>query len=225
MGRAVRHTPTPRMNMDRTSLVNKRDARAAAAAALGLEIVDAQPLAGGNVAELVERLRLSDGRSVVFKAATRWKRMLRRLGPSLAMAAGTLLAFPSSALGNVALTQISSDQFTNTTTVDGVAIYLRERALESARAWGVIRSRQTYETTGFALSSDRATTGLLGGGQAVADQIPGVRIDIWFGQPGRYRLGSVSKLVFLKEACQVTPYRGVRDSQPAGNLMIREPYG
>lgn len=58
MGRAVRHTPTPRMNMDRTSLVNKRDARAAAAAALGLEIVDAQPLAGGNVAELVERLRL-----------------------------------------------------------------------------------------------------------------------------------------------------------------------
>ena len=133
MGRAVRHTPTPRMNMDRTSLVNKRDARATAAAALGLEIVDAQPLAGGNVAELVERLRLSDGRSVVFKAATRWKGMLRRLGPLLAMAAGALLAFPSTALGNVALTQISSDQFTNTTAVDGVAIY---RAKELLRAQG-----------------------------------------------------------------------------------------
>jgi hypothetical protein len=73
MGRAVRLTPTARLNMERTSVGNKGDARAAAAAALGLEIVDAQALSGGNVAELVERLRLSDGRSVVFKAATRWK--------------------------------------------------------------------------------------------------------------------------------------------------------
>jgi len=39
------------------------------------------------------------------------------------MATAALLAFASTAFGNVALTQISSDPFTNATAVDGVAIY------------------------------------------------------------------------------------------------------
>src|SRR5260370_34692336 len=48
---------------------------------------------------------------------------MRRFGPALAVATGAFLALASTAFGNVALTQISSDPFTNATAVDGVAIY------------------------------------------------------------------------------------------------------
>ncbi|HEV2033836.1 MAG TPA: phosphotransferase [Candidatus Dormibacteraeota bacterium] len=51
----------------------REEARRAAAAALGSEVLEAHQLTGGNVSEVVERLRLTDGRSVVFKAATRWR--------------------------------------------------------------------------------------------------------------------------------------------------------
>src|SRR5712691_12317142 len=50
-------------------------------------------------------------------------KMMRRVGPAIALAAAALLALANTALGNVALTQISSDPFTNSTAVDGVAIY------------------------------------------------------------------------------------------------------
>jgi hypothetical protein len=49
--------------------------------------------------------------------------MMRRVGPALGLAVAGLLAFASSAFANAALTQISSDPFTNTTAVDGVAVY------------------------------------------------------------------------------------------------------
>jgi hypothetical protein len=48
---------------------------------------------------------------------------MRRIGTAVALAAGALLAFASTALGSVPLTQISSDPFTNTTALDGVAVY------------------------------------------------------------------------------------------------------
>src|SRR5258708_23946580 len=48
---------------------------------------------------------------------------MRRFGPALAVATGAFLALASTAFCNVALTQISSDPFTNATAVDGVAIY------------------------------------------------------------------------------------------------------
>ena len=48
---------------------------------------------------------------------------MRKFGPALAVATGALVALASTAFGNVALTQISSDPFTNSTAADGVAIY------------------------------------------------------------------------------------------------------
>src|SRR5260370_10139720 len=48
---------------------------------------------------------------------------MRRFGPALAVATGAFLALASTAFGNVALTQISSDPFTNAAAVDGVAVY------------------------------------------------------------------------------------------------------
>jgi len=49
--------------------------------------------------------------------------MMRGVGPALALAAGALLAFASSAFAGGALTQISSDPFTNATAADGVAVF------------------------------------------------------------------------------------------------------
>ena len=49
---------------------------------------------------------------------------MRRFGPAFALATGAVVALAATAsAGSVALTQISSDPYTNTTAADGVAIY------------------------------------------------------------------------------------------------------
>src|SRR5260370_14019961 len=49
--------------------------------------------------------------------------VIRRIGPAVALAAAGVLALANSVFASVALTQVSSDPFTNTTAIDGVAIY------------------------------------------------------------------------------------------------------
>jgi hypothetical protein len=49
--------------------------------------------------------------------------VIRRIGPAAALAAAGVLAMANSVFANVALTQISSDRFSNTTAVDGAAVY------------------------------------------------------------------------------------------------------
>lgn len=49
--------------------------------------------------------------------------VLRRIGPAVALAAAAALALANSVFASVALAQISSDPFSNTTAADGVAIY------------------------------------------------------------------------------------------------------
>ncbi len=49
--------------------------------------------------------------------------VIRRIGPAVALATAGVLALANSVFASVALTQVSSDPFTNTTAIDGVAIY------------------------------------------------------------------------------------------------------
>jgi len=62
---------------------------------------------------------------------------MRKFGPALAMATGALLAFASSAFaGGVMLKQISSDPFTNTTAIDGVAVFHKTQEEPDTFAFG-----------------------------------------------------------------------------------------
>jgi len=49
--------------------------------------------------------------------------MVRRIGSAIVLVAGAVLVLASTALGSTRLTQISSDPYTNTTAIDGVAVY------------------------------------------------------------------------------------------------------
>ena len=63
--------------------------------------------------------------------------MIRRVGPPFALAAGALVALVSTAFaGGVMLKQISSDPFTNTTAVDGVAVFHKTQEEPDTFAFG-----------------------------------------------------------------------------------------
>ncbi len=63
--------------------------------------------------------------------------MMRRVGPAFALATGALIALVSTAFaGGVMLKQISSDPFTNTTAVDGVAVYHQTQEEPDTFAFG-----------------------------------------------------------------------------------------
>ena len=63
--------------------------------------------------------------------------MIRRVGPAFALATGALLALVSTAFaGGVMLKQISSDPFTNTTAIDGVAVFHRTQEEPDTFAFG-----------------------------------------------------------------------------------------
>src|SRR6266851_4971288 len=81
---------------------------------------------------------------------------MRKFGPALAVATGALLALASTAFGNVALTQISSDPFTNPTAVDGVAIYHATQVEPDTFSFGstMVSAFQVDPTSPFERVSD-----------------------------------------------------------------------
>ena len=101
--------------------------------------------------------------------------MIRKIGPALALASGALLVLASTALANVALNQISSDPFTNSTAVDGVAIYHATQVEPDTFAFGstIVSAFQVgrfhnggSDDIGFAVSTNGGRTwkdGLLPG--------------------------------------------------------------
>lgn len=62
--------------------------------------------------------------------------VIRRIGPAVALATAGMLALANSVFASVALTQVSSDPFTNTTAIDGVAVYHATEEEPDTFAWG-----------------------------------------------------------------------------------------
>ena len=93
--------------------------------------------------------------------------MIRRFGPAIALAAGTLLLLASTGFAAVTLTRISTDKFTNTTAIDGVPVYHKTQLEPDTFSFGTtivsaFQSGRFYNggssDIGWATSQDGGTT-------------------------------------------------------------------